>query len=778
MSFAESDLDFLQKVNTKKKASSERRTPPSINTPIRKRNGRGTPSQTPISENRVQDFLDLELLSIRREPVLEEIEAEENAGAFDQASEFVESPIAEEVEEYFEPSAASQQETSLPEPADDDLKSELDQQEQRGPTIHAEPSEILESTASQPDDFESLVVPRTYSFEKTSSPVSTSPPPLTAKLPDLQEEARRKSASQEIPSVQARGGLGRMLRNFFASLQGNLVVGLDLGSRYLKYVALSKTRSGYQLEEYDCVEMRRLPPEMGDEEREKLIAEQVRAFLSRKPLRNCWITSAISGLNVLFRYHLLPHMPKKDLAEAVPWATRKDLPFPVESAMIDFVVLGERKDGNATKLEVAAVATPATVVDRHLALLRNNHLTPQKVSTVTAALWNLVLQKKKPAAKSVMLVDVGALSTHILFVESGRLLFVREITTAGDEFTEALTSTVYTEGHNITLSASEAEHLKQEYGMPNAADGGTTDSGIPFSQIAVMLRPVVERFVNEIRRSIDYYREKFKAEAIQQILLTGGGARLQNFAQALAKELGVPVEVFDPLQFVSLKKFQKDDTLYRLAPQFAVAAGLALDRRKELNLLPPALKGAFRLRAAQKYFRYVALFGLLAIVFVTGFEYFRSQQFANDLKRLQFDYNRLLPRRDQYVALSHQRDELQQNLDAYQSRIFIRLTAADHLRALSNLIPTSLVLTAITIETIPDEMKDEEDGDMYVDFLMISGIVVPASGRDSRKGLKEGVALADFLIDLEKAGYFRSIDLRDQKQQADGSIKFTLACFY
>lgn len=764
MSFAEADLDFLQKVNTKKKTSQVHRG--------------DAPFQTAISENQTHDFLDLELLSIHRDPVLEEIETEDNAGAFDQASEFVESPAVVEVEDFFEPSTAPEQETIIAEPADDDLRSELDQQEQREPTIHAEPSEILESTASQQDDFESMVVPRTYSFEKTSSPGSTAPLPLNAKLLDQQEEARRHRASQEIPSVPTRGGIGRVLRSFFASLQGNLVVGLDLGSRYLKYVALSKTRSGYQLEEYDCVEMRRLPPEMSEEEREKLVAEQVRAFLSSKPLRNCWITSAISGLNVLFRYHLLPHMPKKDLAEAVPWATRKDLPFPVESALIDYIVLGERKDGNALKLEVAAVATPAAVVDRHLALLRNNHLTPQKVSTVTAALWNLVLQKKKPAAKSVMLVDIGALSTHILFVESGRLLFVREITTAGDEFTEALTSTIYAEGHNITLSPGEAEHLKDEYGLPNADDDGTTDNGIPFSQIAVMLRPVVERFVNEIRRSIDYYREKFKAEAIQQILLTGGGARLQNFAEALTKELGVQVGVFDPLQFVNLKKFQNDDTLFRLAPQFAVAAGLALDRRKELNLLPGALKGAFRLRAAQKYFRYVALFGLIAIVFITGFEYFRSQQFANDLKRLQFDYNRLLPRRDQYVALSRQRDELQQNLDAYQSRILIRLSAPDHLRALSNLIPASLVLTAITIETIPNDAKEVEEGDEYLDFVMINGIVLPASDRDTRKGLKEGVALADFLIDLEKSGYFRSIDLRDQKQQPDGSIKFTLACFY
>jgi Tfp pilus assembly protein PilN len=441
-------------------------------------------------------------------------------------------------------------------------------------------------------------------------------------------------------------------------------------------------------------------------------------------------------------------------------------------------VVGTRKEGSAEKLEVAAIATPATVVDRHLALLKNNHVRPQKVSTVMVALWNLVQQNKAAAPRNVVIIDIGALSTHILFIEDGRLQFVREVTTAGDEFTEALTSTVYAEGRDLALSPGDAEQLKQECGLPEAQRQGTTANGIPFGQISVMLRPVVDRLVNEVRRSIDYYREKFKTGSVQQIYLTGGSARMSNLPQALATALGIRTEILDPLQAVNRKKFQKDAKLDAVASQLAVAIGLGLDRRKELNLLPPAQQGAFRLRSALRYFRYIVLFTLLGIAAVTGFEYFRSQQFAHDLKRLQLEFDRLVPRRDTFVDLMSRRDGLQKDLSAYQSQIVIHLAAPAHLRALSNLIPPSIVLTSLNVETMLDKKRDGGDGEEQVDFLVMNGIVVPHADKDARRGTREGVALADFLIDLEKSGYFRSIDLRDQKREPDGSIKFTLACFY
>jgi type IV pilus assembly protein PilM len=753
MNFRESDLDFLDEA-------------------IRRKTGRSTrddPSFAPSAFNQEdvpEVFPDLDMLVPR---LARTVEAEEAQG-----------PPCQEASE-----ALVSQSAKLP--AADDFLTDETLEAARGFHEHPEqrhfsPSSKLPETKTnglpqggddQPVNVEESPFAATeFSFERKS-------PPPTAR--GIEEDESFPAMPASTVSTARMNGFGRALRNLFSFLQGNLIVGLDLGSRYFKYVALSKTRTGYQLEDYDCAEVRRLPAELSEPEREKQLAAQVENFLSGKPLRNCRITSAVSGLEVLFRHHVLPRMPKKDLAGAVPWATRKDLPFPVETALIDYAVLGTRKEGNAEKLEVAAIATPASVVERHLAPLRSQHATPQKVSTVAVALWNLLMQKdssRQGETKNLLVIDIGAISTHMIFIEDGRLLYAREITTAGDEFTEALTSTVYAEGRDIVLSPNDAEALKQQQGLPLPENQGTTEGGIPFAQITIMLRPVVDRLANEIQRSLDYYREKFKAGPISMIYLTGGGAQLRNLASALASQLGIAAEVFNPLQLVQTNKFQKDEKLPIVAPQLAVAIGLALDRRKELNLLPAALKGAFQMRAALRYFRYVAALGVIAITCVTGFEYFRSKQFSDDLLRLQLEYNRLLPRQQHFVELLHRRDELQNHLAAYQSHIRIRLTVPQHLQALSNLVPPSLVLTSIDIETMPVQVDDKTASDELMDFLIITGMVLKSATAGGERGVREGVALADFLIALEKSGYFRSLDLRNQQQQQDGAIKFTLACFF
>lgn len=624
--------------------------------------------------------------------------------------------------------------------------------------------------------------PAIFPFEKSDTETTSSRPRVAATAPpetiDSDGDTRRGVDSQKVESPIPPRRDSQRRHNFFTSLQGNLFVGLDLGARFLKYVALRKTAAGYQVQDYDSMELPLLPPEMSEQEKEKIIGQQLRNFLIGKPLRNSWITSAVSGLDVLFRHHLLPRMPKKDLAGAVPWATRKDLPFPVESALIDYAVLGTRKDGNAEKMEVVAVATPAAVVERHLAQLKSNQVTPQKVSTVAIALWNLLLQNHATHTQSLLIIDIGAVSTHIAFVDHGRLQFVREITTAGNDFTEALTSTVYAEGREIALSASAAEQLKRQYGLPMADALGTTASGIPLAEIAVMMRPAVERLVNEIQRSVDYYREKYKTGALQHIYLTGGGARLKNLEQVLTAKLGVTTEPYDPFATLIPKKWRYDERLAELAPQLGVAFGLALDRRKELNLLPPALRGAFRLRAAQKYFRYFVVLGLLGIAFATGFLYFKSRQFGADVQRLQLDYQRLLPRRELYVELSHELEGLQNQLAAYQSKIVIRLTAPEHLRALSNLIPPSMALTSVNLETVTAKSDGEGQNPQFLDVLMINGVVLKSTGGVATNATQEGVKLADFLIALEKTGYFRSLDLRHWELQPDGTISFTLACLF
>ena len=89
------------------------------------------------------------------------------------------------------------------------------------------------------------------------------------------------------------------------------------------------------------------------------------------------------------------------------------------------------------------------------------------------------------------------------------------------------------------------------------------------------LAPILDEFVAEIRRSIDYYRSR--GGTVDVIELCGGGAKLKGIETFVSKSMGIPCDAFDPLRRLNL-------SAKKVAPgfvdahrqEFAVAIGNGL----------------------------------------------------------------------------------------------------------------------------------------------------------------------------------------------------------
>jgi type IV pilus assembly protein PilM len=89
------------------------------------------------------------------------------------------------------------------------------------------------------------------------------------------------------------------------------------------------------------------------------------------------------------------------------------------------------------------------------------------------------------------------------------------------------------------------------------------------------MAPVLSELVQELRRSLDYYRGKAGDAPVHEIWLTGGSAKLPNLAPFIESELGIPTRVASPFQFarVTSKNFSPD-YLDNSASLFTIAVGL------------------------------------------------------------------------------------------------------------------------------------------------------------------------------------------------------------
>jgi type IV pilus assembly protein PilM len=95
-------------------------------------------------------------------------------------------------------------------------------------------------------------------------------------------------------------------------------------------------------------------------------------------------------------------------------------------------------------------------------------------------------------------------------------------------------------------------------------------------QVQDAMAPVLMELAAELRRSIEYYATKSQAP-VEKLFITGGTAMIKNLDKFLTNELGLPVEVADPVKNVPVTSGRFSESyLKEISPLLTVSIGLAI----------------------------------------------------------------------------------------------------------------------------------------------------------------------------------------------------------
>ncbi len=128
------------------------------------------------------------------------------------------------------------------------------------------------------------------------------------------------------------------------------------------------------------------------------------------------------------------------------------------------------------------------------------------------------------ANDTFLLLDMGHLQSTVLIGSKKELVLIRSVAYGGKSLTQALT-------------ADGAVDPDAARVMMNQGDPG----------MAEICRISLNRLALEIRNSIGFF-EGQREETIHRIFVSGGLARTEAVLQALSDELGLPCEIWDPLE--------------------------------------------------------------------------------------------------------------------------------------------------------------------------------------------------------------------------------------
>jgi type IV pilus assembly protein PilM len=282
-----------------------------------------------------------------------------------------------------------------------------------------------------------------------------------------------------------------------------------------------------------------------------------RAGVTLRALRG--ITLGIAGPDVIVKQVQLPLMDEAEVGPALRFEARKHLPFDPQTMVIDFQVLGRYVSERRVEVLIAAVTREH--LDRQLALLARLDVTADIVDAAPLALANAVLHGAGNDRGPRLLLDIGHTSSHLTLHQRGEPFFSRRFEFGGHHLTQAMAT-------QLQVPFEEAEEWKLA--------AGSDDPGFRVdwnSRELQAVRQALERdLVDEVRRSLAFYRTLGHLPEALRLQLSGATARLPGIAERLGEMLEFPVSVFDPLDDLGSAARARIPG----GPQFAQAYGLAL----------------------------------------------------------------------------------------------------------------------------------------------------------------------------------------------------------
>lgn len=318
------------------------------------------------------------------------------------------------------------------------------------------------------------------------------------------------------------------------------------------------------------------------------------------------VNYALPIQSVFTRYLSLPGGSPEELGQIIGFEAQQNIPFSIDEVVWDYQAVGEPRSG---MLDVALVAIKSDTLEEINKAVTANGFAPQVIDVAPLAIYNAFRFNRPFQEGCSLIIDVGARTTNLLFVENGRA-YSRSVPIGGNSISVAIAK-------EFTQSIEAAEQIKKEKGFVSLGGAYSEPEDPVVAKIAKISRTTFTRLHAEIMRSISFYRANQGGSAPQHVFLAGGAVSMPFILEFFAEKMQVPVEPFNPFENVAISTRVDQQGLAKNAHALGEVVGLALrnvnDAPIEINLRPPSVIRTQDLSARKPFLVGAAICLLLAV---------------------------------------------------------------------------------------------------------------------------------------------------------------------
>jgi len=496
------------------------------------------------------------------------------------------------------------------------------------------------------------------------------------------------------------------------------IVGIDIGKCFVKIIQLEK-----KLSLTKCCIFPTPYTKNGDLDTHQLI-KRLTSHIPLNLLKKSQIGINIPSSSVRVALIHLPQMTKKEMSVAVATEIkRKMVPPPSADSIFEYSILKEVVIENVPLLEILVVETKKEHISRILDIFTAlGQLYPVLITPTCATLANCFPHIFEFQQKNVAFVDIGYDSLDIAIVKRGGLDFYRTIKFGLKEVISYISQT-------SNLSLEKAEEIVKEMGIPQIdvdledrvkiaeeimrekyeVSEKKRDKISPL-EIRLLWQTNIERMIQEIRRTLIYYKEQSKGERIDEVYFLGGGAKIKGLIDVVSKKIG-GVIIFDPFKNMEINLTDEEKKNLDLKSLFIPALSIALTiplirKRKVINFLPEELK-----RKEIAFRRQVGVVFVSALIFCFVFLgwlnlFIATKIIASTVVRLKVERRRKEKILRKMEYLEKEKVEIESKAKGILEKEKERKDLSLLLKEIVNILPQEVFLTRLTIEK-PKSIKEK-----------------------------------------------------------------------
>jgi type IV pilus assembly protein PilM len=340
-------------------------------------------------------------------------------------------------------------------------------------------------------------------------------------------------------------------------------IGLDIGANSIKLVKLDWTKGGYSV---GAMAIRELPNEaiVADEVKDReAVIFNIQSLIDQVDPKIKDVVVSISGYGVITDKFSIDKKTGSEAEQAILFEAEQRSPFDVEDVTMHHHVVST--DEETKKQEILLVAARNEFLNSFIDLILDAGLRPVVVDVDAFAALNAYSNNYDvDPERTTAVVNIGYDVTNVLYLHDGFYHSTRDISAGTREIYNAI-----------------QKEFRLNTELANKAIKGEMKDSIDQDMLKATVVASTEELISGMELAFSYFKTQAKAEKIDWMVLSGGGALCPYLPEFLQSKLNIPLEIMNPLRNIDYDPeiFQYLEP-EKIAPLLAVAIGLAMRKAR------------------------------------------------------------------------------------------------------------------------------------------------------------------------------------------------------